>query len=191
MTNDNDHLQEGETPPPEIDPAARPAGSEASPHQEGGPEAASPADDKAAASVETASPMETVAPASIPPVLLDEPDALVLAQEIFGIIAVPPPGTDYDAEVGGLLAALAAYKAIDPKDGLDSLLARVAVATSKAAMDSSARLAKAGDVPEIRKLYFKQTMEASMTLTKVTEAIDRHRRLQQPRKSIQQIVFKK
>lgn len=125
------------------------------------------------------------------PVSLDETDHHLLVEQIFGARSVPSPGTEHEAEVREMQALLALYKSIDPEDGIVSMLSRVAVAVTKATMDSAARLAKSGDVPEIRKLNFKLTMEASLTLTKVTEAIDRHRRLKQPRKTVQQFLLKR
>jgi hypothetical protein len=133
---------------------------------------------------------KTVSRATMP-VSLDETDHHLLIEQIFGTRSVPPPGTEHEAEVREMQGLLALYKSIDPEDGIESMLSRVAVAVTKATMDSAARLAKSGDVPEIRKLNFKVTMEASLTLTKITEAMDRHRRLKQPRKTVQQFLLKR
>jgi hypothetical protein len=108
------------------------------------------------------------------PPTLDEPDSLIVAQQVAGSLGVPQR---IDRELREQLwnETIALYAAIGPRDALESILARLVVATSNAAMDAYRRAAANEEWPQARDVELRNGVKASRATAELINALDNHR----------------
>jgi hypothetical protein len=97
---------------------------------------------------------------SPPPVRLDEPDSLIVAQQVTESLNVPR-GIERDLQDQLRDETIALYAAIGPRDAAESVLARLLVATSNAAMDCYRRSASNEAWPRVRDVDLRNGIKAS------------------------------
>src|ERR1700693_5772161 len=78
------------------------------------------------------------------PVPLNEPDAMSVAYQVSGSVSVPP-GANCAHDWHLRNDAIALYAAIEPRDAIESLLARIMVGLGNGVMDCLGRAAESGD----------------------------------------------
>jgi hypothetical protein len=108
------------------------------------------------------------------PVPLNEPDAMAIAYQVAGSVSVAP-GTDHTHEWQFRNDAIALYAAIEPRDAIESLLARLMVGLSNAVMDCLGRAAQSGNWLEPRKLNLGFAVKGGLAVTQIVKALDHHR----------------
>lgn len=109
----------------------------------------------------------------LPTVPLHEPDAQLLAHQVSDSVNAGRLGNERQRDM--MECSLALYAALEPGDATESLLARVAVATSNASMDSFSRAAQSGCHPAARDLNLKYGIKAALAVVELTKALDQHR----------------
>jgi hypothetical protein len=109
-----------------------------------------------------------------PLVTLHEPDAQLVAYQVAGSLSVSRY-LDNERERQMMECSLALYAAIDPKDALESILARLAVAVTNASMDSFTRAALSGCWPEARDLNLRYGIKGAAAAAELVKALDQHR----------------
>ena len=132
--------------------------------QESGPEPTEPSHGQLVAA-------GTIAPA---PVTLHEPDALLVAHQVTDSVNVPA-GTD--SSLGWQLRddAVALYAAIEPRDALESVLARLVVGVSNGVMHCLSGAARNDDCQQSRDVNLRHAIKGSLAVTEMVKAIDNHR----------------
>ena len=114
---------------------------------------------------------------------LTEPDAINLSRQLARTVP-SPVGVTVDDDKWALHGALALYAEQKPRDGHESMLARLAVATTNVAMEAISRAALSAGVPGTHEKYLRLANQSSLTTMKLLDAIDRHRGRQQQNISV-------
>jgi hypothetical protein len=108
------------------------------------------------------------------PVPLNEPDAMTVAYQVGGSVSVARC-TDYTHEWQFRNDAVALFAAIEPRDAIESVLARLMVGLSNGVMDCLARTARSGDWLEARKVNLGIAVKGSLAVTEIVKVLDHHR----------------
>jgi len=114
---------------------------------------------------------------------LTEPDAINLGRQLARTVP-SPVGVTVDDDNWALHGALALYAEQKPRDAHESMLARLAVATTNVAMETISRAALSAGVPGTHEKYLRLANQSSLTTIKLLDAIDRHRGQQQQNVSV-------
>ena len=118
-----------------------------------------------------AQPAETI---PLVPVTLHEPDAMLVAHQVTASVNVPA-GANYAQEWELRSDAVALYSAIEPRDALESVLARLVVGVGNGVMDCLSRSARNGDWLKSRDVNLRHAIKGSLAVTEMVKAIDNHR----------------
>lgn len=108
------------------------------------------------------------------PVPLNEPDAMSVAYQVSGSVSVPP-GANYAHDWHLRNDAIALYAAIEPRDAVESLLARIMVGLGNGVMDCLGRAAESGDWLEPRKVNLGFAVKGGLAVAQIVKALDHHR----------------
>jgi hypothetical protein len=108
------------------------------------------------------------------PVTLHEPDAMLVAYQVTDTVNVPA-GANNAHEWQLRDVALALYAAIEPRDALESVLARLVVGVGNGVMDCLSRSARNGDCLESRDVNLRHAIKGSLAVSEMVKAIDNHR----------------
>lgn len=119
------------------------------------------------------------------PVTLHEPDALLVAHQVTDSVNVP--AGDYALEWQLRSGAVALYAAIEPRDALESILARMAVGLSNGIMDCLGRAARHGEWLKSRDVNLRHAIKGSLAVTEMVKAIDNHRGRDRQKVSVGQV----
>ncbi|HAN62623.1 MAG TPA: hypothetical protein DCQ79_01935 [Rhizobiales bacterium] len=91
-----------------------------------------------------------------------------------GSVSVPP-GANYAHDWHLRNDAIALYAAIEPRDAVESLLARIMVGLGNGVMDCLGRAAESGDWLEPRKVNLGFAVKGGLAVAQIVKALDHHR----------------
>jgi hypothetical protein len=101
-------------------------------------------------------------------------DALSVAYQLIQTVTVPSGvGDEYAGELR--TDAVALYKSIEPRDAIESVLARLLVGITNGAMASMGRAAANDVSPDAREIDMRTAVKCTLAATEISKALDNRR----------------